>query len=143
MDYNKLFNESTENLFLGLPSDIGTIVAKMSIYYVNTKSRDKCIEISRHLCDEINKTEPNSAIVICCRGFWIDEIYAENDLARYLHHTFVKYKDWYIDLTLKQFDNKLPALYISKSHLGKNQYIHQTYPEITDLNYINTLNNKL
>lgn len=105
--------------------------------------KGRCVEISRYLCDEINKVEPNSAIVVCCRGFWIDKSYAENDLARYLHHSFVKYKDYYIDLTLRQFNDKFPIFYIDKVHLGNNQYLHQTYPEIKDLNYVNTLNNHL
>lgn len=99
----------------------------------------KCVEVSRYLCDKINKVEPNSAIVVCCRGFWRDNKFEENDLYAYQAHQFVLYqKKYFIDMTLKQFDKHLPCPLVrtvKEGHIGCYKEICQTYPEITDLNY--------
>ena len=133
LDYRKITNQSVLAYIDHLSDNI--VEAIYNTYCNNDMSdiKGRCIEISRYLCDEINKVEPNSAIVVSCIGFWGNK----NDLYT---HQFVKYKDWYIDLTLRQFDNELPNTYISKTHLGCNQRLQQTYPEITDLNYKNNLN---
>ena len=147
MKHNKLYywylKLKTSYHFNNLPKEIRHAVYITIINNNMSNIKGRCIEISRYLCDKINEVEPESAIVVCCRGFWRDERYGENDLYAYQAHQFVKYKEWYIDLTLRQFSNKLPFIYVNKYHLGKNQYIYQTHPDITDSIYINDLNNKL
>lgn len=140
LDYRKITNQSVLAYIDHLSDNIVEAIYNTHCNNDMSTIKGRCIEISRYLCDKINEVEPESAIVVCCRGFWRDERYGENDLHAYQTHQFVKYKDWYIDLTLKQFDNELPNTYISKTHLGCNQRLHQTYPEITDLNYKNNLN---
>lgn len=99
----------------------------------------KCVEVSRYLCDKINEIEPNSAITVCCRGFWRNSKFKKNDLNAYQAHQFVLYKNkYFIDMTLKQFDINLPCPLIrtvEQGHIGCYKEICQTYPEITDLNY--------
>lgn len=148
INYEKITQES-EDIFCMLTPEIKKAIQR-TLYDLQKlifDPKDKCIEVSQRLCDEINKVELNSAIVVCCLAFWRNDIYSENDLHAYLAHQFVLYingnEKYFIDLTLRQFDKQLPVIFITtveKGHLGstaklEGQGLHQTYPEIIDLNY--------